>query len=95
METHMHPDIHYEIAKAQVATLHAQGRRDALARTACRARRAQRQKPEHPALALAAVRRWVLTVLGAHLSWSSYHRPNLGVNAQAELLTSRPEEFRQ
>ena len=91
----MHPAIHYEIAKAQVATLHAQGRRDALARAACRARRAQRQKPEHSALALPAVRRWVLTVLGAHSSRSSYHRPALGANGQAELLTSRPEELHQ
>jgi hypothetical protein len=52
----MHSAIHYEIAKAQIATLHAQGRRDALARGAYRARHAQRQKPEHSAHTLPTVR---------------------------------------
>jgi hypothetical protein len=52
--------------QARVADWHAQARRDALARTARQAHRAQRHQLKHPARGFPALAmRRVLTVLGA------------------------------
>ena len=55
----MHPIISYELAKARIAEMHSQARRDALARAARQARRARRHEPGHrtPGI-LAAVTAW-------------------------------------
>jgi hypothetical protein len=65
----MHPITSYELAKAQIADLHRQARRDALACTARRARRARTHQPGHPAPAhpATAVDR-LLAALGARTS---------------------------
>jgi hypothetical protein len=62
----MNSALHYQLMQARVADMHAQARRDALARTARQAHRAHRHQPKQatrgfPALAM----RRVLTVLSA------------------------------
>jgi hypothetical protein len=62
----MNPALHYQLMQARVADWHAQARRDALARTARQAHRAQRHQPKHPAPGFPALAmRRVLAVLGA------------------------------
>lgn len=57
-----------ELAQARVADLHRQAQRDALARAARQASRArgeQAYQPRHHVLGVPAIRRRLLTVLGA------------------------------
>jgi hypothetical protein len=61
----MHPTVSYELMQARIADLHRQAQRDALARAARRARRPPRQQSGLYGPSLPAIRRWVLTVLGA------------------------------
>jgi hypothetical protein len=61
----MHPTVSCELMQAQIADLHRQAQRDALAHAARRARRPPRQQPGPPGPSLPAIRRRVLTVLGA------------------------------
>jgi hypothetical protein len=64
----MHSEIQHYLAQAQIADLHRQAQRDALARAASRARHARAQQPSHPVRGLpAAIARRVHAVLaGAH-----------------------------
>ena len=62
----MYPPLHNLLMQARVADMHAQAQRDALARTARQAHRAQRHQPKHPARGFPALAiRRVLAVLGA------------------------------
>jgi hypothetical protein len=62
----MHPALHYQLMQARVADWHAQAQRDALARTARQAHRAQRHRPKRPVPGFPALAlRRVLAVLGA------------------------------
>jgi hypothetical protein len=61
----MHPGIHYQIATARLADLHAQAQRDALARAARQGRDEHRHQPRPSAPRFARVRRVVLAVLAA------------------------------
>jgi hypothetical protein len=60
----MHPAIHDDLAKARIADLHRQARRDALARTASKARRAPAHQHGHRLRGFPAVTaRRVITAL--------------------------------
>jgi hypothetical protein len=64
----MYPISSYELAKTQVADLHRQARRDALARAARQARAAPTHGPGHPVPAHPAAVRRLLATLGARTS---------------------------
>ena len=64
----MHPIISYELAKARIAEMHSQARRDALARAARQARRERTHQPGYPAPAHPSAVRRLLAALGARNS---------------------------
>jgi hypothetical protein len=62
----MHPIIHRDLAQARIADLHRQAQRDAQARVASAARRAQAPQRRHPVRGLpSAIAQRLLAGLGA------------------------------